>query len=194
MKTYLRCWIINPALHSSPAIQNTAMNTPLSVSPVVKTKVSNDRFRQHLNQVDCILVRKSFQSGVNIARTRRFPGADTESDNDLLMMTFHLHLKRISKPRHTRLKFHFQQLRDPNVLETCQAMIGGKFAPGSLTIMNHKDSDMDSMTTTLTEKQPVRSLALWQTSRKEKKKKNWVTAEILDLCNKRREVRKKRFG
>ena len=49
-------------------------------------------------------------------------------------MTFHLHLRRISKPKHTRLKFDLEQLKDPNVLETFQAMIGEKFAP--LTIMN----------------------------------------------------------
>ena len=59
------------------------------------------------------------------------------------MMTFHLYLKRISKPKHTRLKFDLEKLKDPNVLETFQAMIDGKFAP--LTIM---DTDLDSMVTT----------------------------------------------
>ena len=47
-----------------------------------------------------------FQSVVN--RTRDFPGADINSDHDLLMMTVHLRLKRISKPQHTRLKFTSQ--------------------------------------------------------------------------------------
>ena len=96
---------------------------------------------QHHNQINYILVRKHFQSGVNSARTRRFPGADTGSDHDLLMMTFHLHLKKISKPKHTRLKFDLKKLKDPNLLETFQAIIGGKFAP--LTIMNIEDTDMD---------------------------------------------------
>ena len=62
------------------------------------------------------------------------------------MMTFHLRLKRISKPKHTRLKFGLEKLKDPYVLETFQAMIGGKFAP--LTIMNNEDTDLDSMITT----------------------------------------------
>ena len=61
------------------------------------------------------------------------------------MMTFHNRLKRISKPNHTRLKFDLVKLEDPNVLETFQAMIGGKFEP--LTIMNKEDTDMDSMIT-----------------------------------------------
>ena len=88
---------------------------------------------QHLSQIDYILVRKRFRSGVNIARTRSFPGANIGSDHDLLMMTFHLRLKRISKPKHTIPTFDLEKLKDPNVLETFQAMIGGKFAP--LTIM-----------------------------------------------------------
>ena len=59
------------------------------------------------------------------------------------MTTFHLHLKRISKPKHTRLKFDLKKLKYPNVLETFQANIGGKFAP--LIIMNSEDTDMDTM-------------------------------------------------
>ena len=62
------------------------------------------------------------------------------------MMTFRLHLKKISKPKHTRLKFDLEKLKDPNVLETFQAMIGGRFAP--LTIMSNEDTDIDSMITT----------------------------------------------
>ena len=98
------------------------------------------------NQIDYILVRKRFRSGVNIARTRSFPGADIGSDHDLLMMTFHLRLKRISKPKNTRLKFDLEKLKDPNVLETFHAMIGRKFA--LLTITNTEDASRDSMITT----------------------------------------------
>ena len=73
-----------------------------------------------------------------MARTRSFPGADFGSDHDLLMMTF--------KPKHTRLKFDLEKLKDPSVFETFQVLIGGKFAP--LTIMNNEDTDIDSMITT----------------------------------------------
>ena len=43
---------------------------------------------KHHNQIDYILVKKRFRSGVNIHRTRSFPGADIGSDHDLVMMTF----------------------------------------------------------------------------------------------------------
>ena len=100
---------------------------------------------QHHSQIDYILVRKRFRSEANIARTRSFPGADTGSNLDLLMMTFHLRLKRISESKHTRLKFDLEKLKDPNVLGKFQAMIGGKFAP--LTIMDNGDTDLFSMIT-----------------------------------------------
>ena len=58
------------------------------------------------------------------------------------MMT-RLRLKKISKPKHTRLKFDLENLKDPNVLETFQTMIGGRFAP--LTIMSNEYTDIDSM-------------------------------------------------
>ena len=58
-----------------------------------------------------------------------------------------IHLKRISKPKRTRLKFDLEKLKDPYVLETFQAMIGEKFAP--LTILDNEDTDLDSMITTL---------------------------------------------
>ena len=112
-----------------------------------------------------------------------FPGSGIGSDQDLLMITFHLRLERISKPKHTRLKFGVKKLKDPNVLETFQAMTSGKFAP--LTIMNNEGTDMDSMITTFNT--AVTETATEILGKHCQKKKPWVTAEILDLCDKRRE-------
>ena len=69
-------------------------------------------------------------------------------------------------------------------------MIGGNFAP--LTIIDNNDAGMDSMINTF-------NTAVTETAReilgkyRQKKKKTWVSAEILDLCDKRRELRKKRL-
>ena len=62
------------------------------------------------------------------------------------MTTFRLRLKKISKPKHARLKFDLEKLKDPNLLETFQAMIGRRFAP--FTVMSNEDTDIDSMITT----------------------------------------------
>ena len=71
---------------------------------------------QHHNQIDYILVRKRFQSGVNSASTQSFPGADTGSDHDLLMITFHFVWKESANHNTLRLKFDLEKLKDPNVL------------------------------------------------------------------------------
>ena len=94
-----------------------------------------------------------------------------------------------SKPKHTRLKFDLENLKDPNVLETFQAMIGGRFAP--LTIMNNDDTDIDSMITTFNT--AVTETASEILGKHRQKKKPWITAEILDLCDRRRGLWKKRF-
>ena len=93
------------------------------------------------------------------------------------MTTFRLRLKKISKPKHTRLKFDLEKLKDPNVLETIQTMIGGKFAP--LTIMDNEDTDLDSMITTFNT--AVTKTASELLGKHRLKKEPWVTAEILDL-------------
>ena len=65
------------------------------------------------------------------------------------------------------------------------AMTGGRFAP--LTIMSNKDTDIDSMITAVVE------TASEILGKHRQKKEPWVTAEKLDLCDKRTELRKKRF-
>ena len=68
-------------------------------------------------------------------------------------------------------------------------MIGGRFAP--LTIMNNEDTDIDSRITTFNT--AVTETASEILGKHRQKKKPWISAEILDLCDKRRELRKKRF-
>ena len=63
---------------------------------------------KHHNQIDYILVKKRFQSGVNIHRKRSFPGADIGSDHDLMMMTFRVRLKKARKPNKPILRFDLE--------------------------------------------------------------------------------------
>ena len=61
-------------------------------------------------------------------------------------MTFKLHLKRVKKLGHARIKFDLEKLKDPEVAETFHAMIGGKFE--ALTILDADGTDMDTLTNT----------------------------------------------
>ena len=70
-------------------------------------------------------------------------------------------------------------LKEPNVSETFQAMVGGKIAP--LSTVYNEDTGMDSIIT-------IFNTAVTETAgeilgKHRQKKKTWVTAEILDLCD-----------
>ena len=87
----------------------------------------------------------------------------------------------ISKSKHTRLKSDLEKLKDPNVLETFQATIGGRFAP--LTIMSNDDTDIDSMVTTFNTAvtETASEILGKQRQKKREEKKARVTADTLDL-------------
>ena len=67
-------------------------------------------------------------------------------------------------------------------------MIGGRFAP--LTIMDYEDTGLDSVIITFNTAVPETASEILGKHRQ--KKKPWMTAEILDLWDKRRELRKKK--
>ena len=61
-------------------------------------------------------------------------------------------------------------------------MIGGKFAP--FTLVDNEDADMESMLTALnTAATEIDSDII---GKRRQQKKPWVTADILDLCDKKR--------
>ena len=104
------------------------------------------------------------------------------------MMTFKLHLKRVKKLGHARIKFDLEKLKDPEVAKAFHAMIGGKFA--ALTILDGDGIDMETLIDTF-------SIAVINTAseilgKHRPVKKPWVTADLLDLCDKRRELKKKK--
>ncbi|GFN94924.1 craniofacial development protein 2 [Plakobranchus ocellatus] len=75
---------------------------------------------EYHNQIDYILIKRRFQSSVNIAQTRSFPGADVGSDHELVMMTFALRLKKNKKRGNIRIKFDVDKLKDPNIQHSKQ--------------------------------------------------------------------------
>ena len=65
---------------------------------------------KHHNQIDYILMKKRFLSGVNIYRTSCIEAA-IGSDHDLVMMTFRVRLKKTRKQNQPRLRFDLEKLR-----------------------------------------------------------------------------------
>ena len=92
------------------------------------------------------------------------------------------------KSKFTRLKFDLAKLKDPEVAEAFQATIGGKFAP--LLILSTEDLDVETMTSTFNS--AVTEAATEILGKHRPKKKPWVTDELLELCDKRRELKKRK--
>ncbi|KAK2189385.1 hypothetical protein NP493_108g04017 [Ridgeia piscesae] len=86
------------------------------------------------------------------------------------------------------ITFDLEKLKDPEVAEAFHAMIGGKFA--ALTILDADGTDMDTLINTFNT--AVTNTASEILGKHRPVKKPWVTADLLDLCDKRRELKKKK--
>ena len=104
------------------------------------------------------------------------------------MMTCRVRLKA-RKPNQPRLRFDLEKLRDPDVACTFQATIVGKFAP----LIGLSDKDMDMYTMITTYNTAVTSAASEILGKERRGKKQWVTKDVLDLCDERRDLKKKRY-
>ena len=93
------------------------------------------------------------------------------------------------KPNQPILRFDLEELRNPDVACTFQATIGGKFAP--LIGLGDEDMDMDTMITTYNT--AVTDAASEILGKERRRKKPWVTKDVLDLCDERRDLKKKRY-
>ena len=106
----------------------------------------------------------------------------------MVMMTFQTRLKNSRKPIQPRIRFDIEKLNDPTVMSALQATIGGRFAP--LAMLVDEDADLHSMVTHFNK--AVTDTEAELLGKQHRKKKPWVTHEILDLCDQRRDLKKKR--
>ena len=96
------------------------------------------------------------------------------------MKNFQVHLKMARKPNQPRLRFELEKLRNPDVACTFQATIGGTFAP----LIGLSDEDMDTIITTYNT--AMTDAASEILGKERRRKKPWVTKDVLDLCDERR--------
>ena len=135
------------------------------------------------NQIDFILTPRRFKSGINKAKTRTYPGADIGSDHDLVLLVMKIKLKKRIQAQNPRIKFNVEKLKDPQIEEVFQAKLGGRFA--ALTLL---DDDINNLTNNFNE--AIHEVAEEVLGRQRKKRQPWVTNEILDLCDKKRDLKK----
>ena len=131
------------------------------------------------NQIDYIMVWRRFMTSVNTAKTRSFSGADIGSDHDLVMMSLRLRLNKMKMPGPARVKFDLEKLKDPQVADAFQAMIGGKFAP--VILLNADDTEVDILVNSFNK--ALTESASEILGKRRAVKRSWVTTSILDLCD-----------
>ena len=74
------------------------------------------------------------------------------------------------------------------MISAFQETIGGRFAP--LAPLVDEDADLDSMVTHFNK--AVTDTAAELLGKQRRKRKPWVTPEILDICDQRRDLKNKR--
>ena len=107
----------------------------------------------------------------------------------MVMMTIRVRLKKARKPNQPRLRFDLEKLRDPDVACTFQTTIGLKFAP--LIGLSDEDMDIDTMITTYNT--AVTEAASEILGKERRRRKPWVNKDVLDHCDERRDLKKKRY-
>ena len=105
------------------------------------------------------------------------------------MMTIRVRLKKARKPNQPRLRFDLEKLRDPDVACTFQATIGRKLAP----LIGLSDEDMGIGTIITTYNTAVTDAASEILGKERRRRKPWVTKDVLDHCDERRDLKKKRY-
>ena len=105
----------------------------------------------------------------------------------MVMMTFQTCLKNSRKPTQPRIRFDLEKLNDPTVMNAFQATIGGRFAP--LATLVDEDANLDSKVTHFNK--AVTDTVGELLGKQCQKRKPCVTPEILDLCDHRRDLKKK---
>ena len=135
------------------------------------------------HQIDYIMVPNRFKSGINRATTRTFPGADIGSDHDLVLLNFRVRLRRKSKTKSSRIRFNLDRLKVPGILEAFQATIGGRFSA-----MLELDDSPERLTANFNSVMVETATNILGFQRR--KKKPWVTDEILDLCDSRKALKR----
>jgi len=137
------------------------------------------------NQIDFILISKRFSSGINRAKTRTFSKPDIGSDHDLVMMPLKIKLKISKKTTTDRTRFDLEKLKDPTIAEQYQGELAGRFAP--LLLLDQDPQTLcDKITNT------IKNVAEEKLGKCRKIKRPWLTSEVLEKCEDRRNKKKRK--
>ena len=67
------------------------------------------------NQIDYILILQRIKSNIIRSSTRTYPGADINSDHDLIMCNLKLKLRSNKPHKNKRIRYNVNKLKDPKI-------------------------------------------------------------------------------
>ena len=132
------------------------------------------------------MIRKRCPPSMNFPQTRTFPLADIGSDNDLVMMTIRLRLKRPQPQTSKRMKYNLDGLKSPNLMQQLNAVLGEKFHQ----LIDLTDTDVDVEKLTNTFNTSISDTAIEVLGKCQSKKKPLMTDYILVLYDEHRKLKK----
>lgn len=125
------------------------------------------------NQIDYILINKRFRNGCISVKT--YPGADIQSDHVPLVGTFRIRKKRITSKKEK--SFELRKLKDPTIREKVHHDINN---------ITNENSELDVEQEIENFKNVVKKAKENHLKPDQRKKKSWMTEEILNLMEQRR--------
>eukprot|EP00794_Sanderia_malayensis_P019588 gene19588-biopygen14544 len=136
-------------------------------------------------QIDYILVPMKLKSSVNKAKTRTFNKPDIGSDHDLVMTTIKLKLSTKKENEKWQNVFDLEKLKDDTIRAKFQSELQSKYAP-LLLLDDQQPQKLCNEFTSIRTKTAESVLG-----KRRKTRRPWISGEVLDCCDRRRELKSK---
>ena len=138
----------------------------------------------HRNQIDYIMINQRFKN--NVKNVKTYPGADVGSDHNPVVMSVKVKLKR-KKVQPQVVKYDMKMLKQDEVRRKYNIEIRNRFE-----LLFRDETDMDDETRWNSIKETLNeALKTTVPVQAKKARQKWMTDEILNLMNERREKKRK---
>src|SRR5206468_2940859 len=130
------------------------------------------------NQIDYVLVDKMFRNGIK--NSKSMPGADCESDHNLVIMTMKIKLQSVRKFKKT-IKWNINNLKKPEIRKAYRVKLDKKMIEEKI----HEGMEINEIWNKL--KEVIESVAEEICGKDQQlKKQSWMNSDILRLMEERR--------
>ncbi|XP_025425707.1 craniofacial development protein 2-like [Sipha flava] len=129
-------------------------------------------------QIDFIMVKNRFKNQVKDSQS--YPGADIDSDHNLVMMKCNLNFKKIKRRGNTN-RWQTSKLKEEKVNE--------KFKEYTNKIKTHEEQDINTRWTSLRETTTNAATEIMKETKSTLPRKEWITPEIIEMIEERRKYK-----